>query len=247
MSEQRAAGQTREQSRLVDGRLRVQLLLLPSHFVWRQHKKSREIAVYLSGRNDPRTRLAFLSGDDGCFSSGGIQLPHMWIPVKLFSSLFFTPFCIQVFKGSFRKLQLASAGVDSWHGGLVKARRLNSQVFIAVHVLLQSDCGVESALVRTCSPFTTFVQFCCSLLCLTWQIDCCAPSQLVPCCSLEFSKGFERSLLVWTSFQASAGTARPRRSRMTGLLKTVSSPRPLSFKIRWLLFCQNNLPRMEQC
>lgn len=99
MSEQRAAGQAREQSRLVDGRLRVLLLLLPSHFVWRQHKKSREIAVSLSGRKDPRTRLAFLSGDDGCFFSGGIQLPYMWIPVKLFSSLFFTPFCIQVFKG----------------------------------------------------------------------------------------------------------------------------------------------------
>lgn len=54
-------------------------------------------AVSLSGQNDPRTRLAFLSGDDGCCSSGGTQLPHL--PVELVSSLFFLPFCIQVFKG----------------------------------------------------------------------------------------------------------------------------------------------------
>lgn len=75
-----------------------------------------------------------MSGDDGCYSGGGTQLPHLWIPVELV--------CIQVFKGliplkaekkflfSFRKLQLASAGVDNWNEGLVKARRLNSQVFI---------------------------------------------------------------------------------------------------------------------
>lgn len=196
MSEQRAAGQAREQRRLVDRRLREKTDLL---LLW-----SRQFPC-LDGTIRELDWLFFLSGDDGCYSSGGTQLPHLWIPIELVSSLFFLPFCIQVFKGLiplkteekkyiyFRKLQLASAGVDNWNEGLVKARRLNSQVFIW---MLPSDGGVESAPVRTCSPLTTFVQFFCSLLGLTRQIDCCAPSQLVPRCRWEFSKSLERSLLV---------------------------------------------------
>lgn len=160
--------------------------------------------------------------------------------------LFFSlPFSIQVLKGliplktekmflfSFRKLQLASAGADDWNEGSVKARRLNSQVSIR---MLPSDGGVEWAPVRTCSPFATSVQFFCSLLCLTRQIDCCAPSQLVSALPFGAQQKFGK-------VASGPNLVSSQHWFTENCLKSEAAV----FQDTLTFILPNHLPRMEQC